>query len=304
MTHNLHPVDHVQLNGGFDPETNYRNGNILSPLERIRRRREEWDLALSEFRDLLPFTFNRLRWLCEEALKRIEVETAEDFLAGVVPMNREIVATGEALRSMGLTRTVPLEIREHEYWPPQKFEDHGLYVLCRRHHHVWDPLEPYGLSRDRVLYGFAIESDGDPREQSETLGQTEFKEFPYPNKLDGTRETQKQEVLQYLSRWVRFLNEELEKLGTASPTPEAPQEAEQLSEDDVLRLHWPNDKGNDSATKILRYMRQGLTQKEIAARVGLEPQTVSPYMKQLRKLFHDLSPGSENSKTVRKNPRR
>ena len=107
---------------------------------------------------------------------------------------------------------------------------------------MWDPLEPYGLSRDRVLYGFAIESDGDPREQSETLGQTEFKEFPYPNKLDGTRETQKQEVLQYLSRWVRFLNEELEKLGTASPTPEVPQEAEHLSETDLLKQHFPTSK--------------------------------------------------------------
>jgi hypothetical protein len=304
MTHNLHPVDHVQLNGGFDPETNYRNGNILSPLERIRRRREEWDLALSEFRDLLPFTFNRLRWLCEEALKRIEVETAEDFLAGVVPMNREIVATGEALRSMGLTRTVPLEIREHEYWPPQKFEDHGLYVLCRRHHHVWDPLEPYGLSRDRVLYGFAIESDGDPREQSETLGQTEFKEFPYPNKLDGTRETQKQEVLQYLSRWVRFLNEELEKLGTASPTPEVPQEAEHLSETDLLKQHFPTSKGQQKAIKILELMRQGLPQKDIAARVGLTKGRVSEYMAKLRELFPDLSPSLQSSETVRKTSRR
>jgi hypothetical protein len=104
--------------------------------------------------------------------------------------------------------------------------------------------------------------------------------------------------------WVRFLRHKKEQLGTASPTPEAPQEAEHLSETDRLKQHFPTSKGQLKAIKILELMRKGLAQKEIVPRVRLTKGTVSEYMTKLRKLFPDLSTSSGSSETVRKNPRR
>ncbi len=79
---------------------------------------------------------------------------------------------------------------------------------------------------------------------------------------------------------------------------------QQISETDLLKLHFPTSKGQQKAIKILELMRQGLPQKDIAARVGLTKGRVSEYMAKLRELFPDLSPSLQSSETVRKTSRR
>ena len=238
----------------------------------------------------------RLLRLCEEALRRVEEEPDEDFTAGLDTLQSECHQICDELRGR-LSRTLP----QHECIPFRLREEHEDWLR-----NSWGARDFYGVdpmnSGHEGSFSFPIwcQSNGYDSRNWWLLSAN------FNNGPKRGREELKALVIVFFFRWIRFLNEELEKLGTASlaPAPEASQEAEQLSETDLLKLHFPYENGQETAEKILELMRQGLSQDKIRIRVGMGKTRVWEVMKQLRRLFPDLATSSGSSETVRKTPRR
>jgi len=229
-----------------------------------------------------------LIFYCEEAIERVKKSPVEDFTSGLPALSYDIKGLVRTLQENKVLRFAVEPFRVQREYLKDTDERRSLSsdILS-----IWicDPTlraaEEIGLwSHDWT---------------TERKGAVRKRWWLNPDEA-------RVRFLNSTESWVRFLRHKKEQLGTASlaPAPEAPQEGEHLSETDLLKQHWPNDKGRETATKILRYMRQGLPQKDIAARVGLTKGTVSPYMRKLRKLFPDLSPSLQSSETVRKTSRR
>lgn len=233
-----------------------------------------------------------LIFYCEEAIERVKKSPVEDFTSGLPALSYDInrlvrtLHENKVLRSASEPFIVKWEYYEDTADERRSRSSDALSIW------ICDPTGNQATETGLWSHDWTHERKAEVRKR-------------WWLTPDKTREL-RDHFLNSTESWVRFLRHKKEQLGTASlaPAPEAPQEGEHLSETDLLKQHWPNDKGRETATKILRYMRQGLPQKDIAARVGLTKGTVSPYMKKLRELFPDLSPSLQSSETVRKTSRR
>jgi len=237
-----------------------------------------------------------LIFYCEEAIERVKNSPVEDFTRDLPALQREIKRLVRTLHENEVLKcdSGPFEV-DHQYFfedPEDGPEDTSFWYQYATERLDFSTYDPTGNSHMYWTLWWWVWTD---KENHET-----------EQRWTSNPEEVRTRFLTSTSSWVRFLRHKKEQLGTASlaPAPEAPQEAEQLSETDLLKQHFPTSKGQQKAIKILELMRQGLPQKDIAARVGLTKGRVSEYMAKLRELFPDLSPSLQSSETVRKNPRR
>ena len=253
---------------------------MLTPIERIRRQQEDWNRAITEFSDVLPVSIHQLRSLCEEAVIRIQAETAEDFLVAIEPMMDHLNATAELLREAGITTSVPISFTTVEHWPPRNC--YGLQAHHLKLFSVWDPFTSYGLSSVRVVVGTSPDDEGVVRY--------------WPN--GDSRELLRDEIVRYLERWVRFLTAASGKLGTSStPAAALPQTRPEggtrtpdaLTVDKVCKDLCPQRNGQNTLKQILKLTLEGKTPAEIASRNstkrGFSQSNISEKLKLVRERF-------------------
>ena len=200
----------------------------------------------------------RLLRLCEEARRRVEEEPHEDFTVGLDVLQEECHRLSLLLHAR-LSRRIPFmspfAINQKRYIEYPTLFDYSttLGVYARqsgddRWFWVTDPFVPDDSGN--CFYIRMEFPDG---------GGRWWPEEPI------TREWAKSRLVTLLKSWVRFLNEELEKLGTASPTLEAPLEGILTGEQPRRKTGRPKTKQLDQRQlkSILARLDKGETLKQV-----------------------------------------